>query len=143
MEPQYSNAATGSRIVRRRRVLGQGRSCDILAAAELSAQVNDSVFEGILGVELNTRLFLSSSGLADLGGLGDPWHDSVVLSFHFLKGHAACEIPWGRVAVASCDVCFVADHATAATAANASALQAVGARALQEALAAELSPLDG
>ena len=68
MEPQYSNAATGSRIVRRRRVLGQGRSCDILAAAELSAQVNDSVFEGILGVELNTRLFLSSSGLADLGG---------------------------------------------------------------------------
>ena len=102
-----------------------------------------TVCEGILGVELNTRLFLSSSGLADLGGLGDPWHDSVVLSFHFLKGHAACEIPRRRVAVASCDVCFVADHATAATAANASALQAVGARALQEALAAELSPLDG
>ena len=72
MEPQYSNAATGSRIVRRRRVLGQGRACDILAAAELSAQVNDSVFEGILGVELNTRLFLSSSGLADLGGARRP-----------------------------------------------------------------------
>ena len=40
---------------------------------------------------------------------------------------------------ASCDVSLVVDHATAAaTAAKASALQAVRARALQEALAAEL-----
>ena len=64
---------------------------------------------------------------------GFPFLDSVYLRL------PRCGVALIADHAASCDVSLVADHATAAaTAAKASALQAVGARALQEALAAEL-----
>ena len=59
-----------------------------------------------------------------------PFLDSVYLRL------PCCSVALIADHAASCDVSLVADHATAA--AKASALQAVGARALQEALAAEL-----
>ena len=60
---------------------------------------------------------------------GFPFLDSVYLRL------PRCGVALIADHAASCDVSLVADHATAA---KASALQAVGARALQEALAAEL-----
>ena len=73
---------------------------------------------------------------------GFPFLDSVYLRLPrcgvaLIADHAATTLVADHAA--SCDVSLVANHATAAaTAAKASALQAVGARALQEALAAEL-----